>query len=65
MEGRRGDFPWYGGARGAMVVQTVEERVDSLKNPAHGGERAREREEEMRRWAVGDAGERGAKARAA
>lgn len=31
-----------------MVVRTAEEeRVDSMKNPPHGGEGAREREEEM------------------
>lgn len=46
------------------MARTVE-RVDSFKNPAHGGERVREREEEMRRWAVEDAGETGAKAREA
>uniref|UniRef100_A0A0E0HJV2 Uncharacterized protein n=1 Tax=Oryza nivara TaxID=4536 RepID=A0A0E0HJV2_ORYNI len=38
-----------GEARGAMVVRTAEEeRVNSMKNLPHGGEGAREREEEMR-----------------
>nr|ABF94693.1 retrotransposon protein, putative, Ty3-gypsy subclass [Oryza sativa Japonica Group] len=38
-----------GEARGAMVVRTAEEeRLDSMKNPPHGGEGARECEEKMR-----------------
>jgi hypothetical protein len=64
MWGRRG-AAIFRGTEGRVARTVEEERVDSFKNPAHDGERAREREEEIRRWAVGDAGERGAKARAA
>jgi hypothetical protein len=54
MEGRRGDFSRYGGARGAMVVRTAEEehidcrravRGRGREGDAHGGEGAREHEE--------------------